>query len=92
MKESTHVPIRTCMGCGATAPQRDLLRIVRTPAGELRLDDARRAGGRGGYLHRRSDCWARFAKRKGALRSLRAAVDRLARAALIAELQPHAGE
>ena len=86
------MPIRTCMGCGAFAPQRELLRIVRTAAGELRLDAARRAGGRGGYLHQRSDCWTRFAKRKGALRSLRAAVDRPARAALVAELQLDAGE
>lgn len=80
------------MGCGASAPQRELLRIVRTAEGDLRQDGARRAGGRGGYLHQRSDCWARFAKRKGTLRSLRAVVDRPARAALIAELQLNAGE
>jgi predicted RNA-binding protein YlxR (DUF448 family) len=80
------------MGCGTPAPQRELLRIVRTPDGEVRLDAARRAGGRGGYLHRHADCWARFAKRKGSLQSLRAAVDRPARAALVAGLQLDAGE
>ena len=80
------------MGCGGSSPQRELLRVVRTGAGDLRFDRARCSGGRGGYLHRRSDCWAAFAKRKGALRSFRAAVDRPARAALIAELQLNAVE
>lgn len=79
------------MGCGTTAPRRELLRIVRDDAG-LRFDAAQHAGGRGGYLHRRSECWAGFAKRKGPLRSLRAAIDRPARAALIAQLQFDAGK
>jgi len=80
------------MGCGATAPQVELLRIVRDGSTGLRADVARRAGGRGGYLHRQPACWARFAQRKGALRALRAAVDRPARAALIATFARDAGE
>jgi uncharacterized protein len=92
VRRNPHVPIRTCMGCGVTAPQLGLLRVVRTPDGALQLDATRRASGRGGYLHRSPECWHRFAGRKGALRSLRATVDRPARAALVAELQPDAGE
>ncbi|MDX2171379.1 MAG: YlxR family protein [Deltaproteobacteria bacterium] len=84
--------MRTCMGCGASAPQRDLLRVVRDEAAGLRADAARRLGGRGGYLHRKSDCLARFAQRKGALRSLRATVDRATRAALVATVALDAGE
>ena len=86
MRGALHVPIRTCMGCGTAAPQGGLLRVVRTADGGLALDATRRAGGRGGYLHRSRECWDRFAKRKGPLRSLRAAVDRPARAALVAVL------
>ncbi|MBX3023386.1 YlxR family protein [bacterium] len=92
MRDALHVPIRTCMGCGAAAPQGGLLRVVRAADGALALDVSRRAGGRGGYLHRRRDCWDRFAKRKGPLRSLRATVDRPARAALVAALLSDAGE
>jgi predicted RNA-binding protein YlxR (DUF448 family) len=80
------------MGCGATAPQGGLLRVVHTTDGALQLDAARRIGGRGGYLHRSRDCWDRFAKRKGPLRSLRATIDRSARAALVATLLLGASE
>ena len=92
MSERRHVPVRTCLGCGVADPQSALLRIVRDSAGTLRLDTKRRAGGRGGYLHRSGECWARFTKRKGLVRSLRAAIDRPARAALVAQLSGSAGE
>lgn len=92
MIRTNAVPIRTCMGCGVAAPQVDLCRIARDPAGGLLPDMPRRVPGRGGYLHLRQDCLARFARRKGALRSLRASIDRPARAALVEQLRPHAGE
>jgi predicted RNA-binding protein YlxR (DUF448 family) len=62
-----------------------MLRIVRTSAGALELDA--RGEGRGGYLHRLEPCWRSFAQKKGMLRSLRASVDREARAALVERLQ-----
>jgi uncharacterized protein len=86
-----HVPMRTCIGCGAIAPQPALLRVVRTATGALDIDTARRAGGRGGYVHVRPECWTRFARRKGAVRSLGASVDRAARAALVAQLERRVG-
>jgi len=81
-----HVPMRTCMACGVTAPQTTLLRIVREGESGLRVDARRAAGGRGGYLHQAPHCWARFAQRKGPLRALRMAIDRPTRALLVAEL------
>lgn len=92
MSRTNAVPIRTCMGCGVAAAQADLCRVVRDEAGGLLPDRSRRAPGRGGYLHLRQDCLARFARRKGALRSLRASIDRPARAALVEQLRPQAGE
>jgi predicted RNA-binding protein YlxR (DUF448 family) len=79
------------MGCGAIDPRQALLRVVRTDTGALDLDGERRAAGRGGYLHVRPECWTRFARRKGAIRSLRASVDRAARAALVAQLERGVG-
>jgi predicted RNA-binding protein YlxR (DUF448 family) len=64
-----------------------LIRIVRDGTGRLALDARRRAGGRGGYLHPTPECWMRFMQRKGPVRSFRAAVDRPARAALVAQLR-----
>ena len=84
--------MRTCMACGATAPQSTLVRIVRDGTAGLRPDVLRRAGGRGGYLHREPACWARFAQRKGQLRALRVAVGRPARASLVAALSRDPGE
>ena len=57
----------------------------------LAVDRDRRMTGRGGYLHPRPQCWERFAARKGMVRSLRMAVDRPARAALVAQLRGAAG-
>jgi len=78
------------MGCGRRDPKRDMLRIVGLAGEGLRFDAAQRAGGRGGYLHRREDCWNRFGRRKGMIRSLRVAADSASRAALVQELRLHA--
>jgi hypothetical protein len=78
--------MRTCLGCGERAAQPTLLRLAIGADGHLIVDRIRRAPGRGGYLHRRAQCWERFAARKGMVRSLRRAVDRAERQAMIARL------
>lgn len=45
-----HVPMRTCVVCREKRPKRELLRIVRTPEGEVVVDPVGRANGRGGYV------------------------------------------
>lgn len=69
-----------------------MVRIVRDAAGELHLDERRTAPGRGGYLHRSADCWTRFARGKGMIRSLGSAVERTARAALVATRDDRMGD
>jgi predicted RNA-binding protein YlxR (DUF448 family) len=54
--------------------------------GALRRDAGRRAEGRGAYLHGRPSCWEKFVARRGSVRSLRAAVPRAAREALVRDL------
>lgn len=64
-------PRRTCVACRAPAGKRDLLRVVRTPAGEVRVDPSGSAPGRGAYVHRDPAC-VRLALARGALaRALR---------------------
>jgi uncharacterized protein len=65
-----HQPMRTCVGCGAQAPQNTLRRFIAGSDG-LRIDGPRRAPGRGAYLHADPDCWRAFARRRGPVRSLR---------------------
>jgi predicted RNA-binding protein YlxR (DUF448 family) len=44
------VPQRTCVGCGATRPKRELTRVVRTPEGQVLWDPSGRRAGRGAYI------------------------------------------
>ena len=78
-------PIRTCAGCAERATQATLLRFVGTADG-LAVDPARRAPGRGAYLHRDAGCWEQFVRRRGPVRSLRRAVGRVERERFVASL------
>jgi predicted RNA-binding protein YlxR (DUF448 family) len=45
------------VGCRTVQPKRQLVRLVRTAAGEVVLDPTGKAPGRGAYLHDRRSCW-----------------------------------
>ena len=51
-----HVPVRTCIGCGQARPKRELIRVVRTPEGEVVADATGRRAGRGAYLDPSAEC------------------------------------
>lgn len=44
------VPLRQCAVCNAERTKRDLLRVVRSPEGEVSIDRTGRVSGRGVYL------------------------------------------
>ena len=67
----THVPIRTCAGCGRKAPKRELLRFVERN-GMLTASTA--GTGRGVYTCRRLACFERAAERRAFARTLRRTV------------------
>ena len=52
-----HVPQRTCIACRQAKDKRDLVRLVRTPEGNLAIDETGRQNGRGAYLCRDRTCW-----------------------------------
>jgi len=83
-------PERTCIGCRERAPRRELLRVVRGPAGEVRVDPTGRSAGRGAYVHRAEACVRRAAK--GPLpRALRTQLSASQAARLMAELRELSG-
>ena len=49
MKEKK-IPLRTCAITREKLPKRDLLRIVRTPEGEIKLDLVGKMNGHGAYV------------------------------------------
>lgn len=65
---------RTCVGCGEESPKRTLLRVVRSPEGEVRYDRTGKANGRGAYLCADPACIAAAKKRKSLSRALKAEV------------------
>ena len=60
------IPMRMCVACREMKPKRELIRVVRTPDGEIKLDPSGKLGGRGAYLCKDAACMKRAAK-SGAL-------------------------
>lgn len=54
--------MRMCVACRQMRPKKELVRIVRTPEGEIRLDATGRANGRGAYLCASAACLERAVK------------------------------
>ena len=59
------IPMRMCLGCGEMKPKKELIRVVKSPEGEISLDFKGKAAGRGAYICRSTDCleMARKARR-----------------------------
>jgi len=59
------VPMRTCVGCREQKPKLELVRVVRTPEGEIRTDGPRgKLNGRGAYVCPNTDCFDKALKRR----------------------------
>ena len=56
MIRKKRVPLRMCAGCGQRKPKKELVRVVRSPEGEISLDLTGRKPGRGAYLCRDAAC------------------------------------
>ena len=56
------IPMRMCAGCGEHKPKKELVRVVKSPEGEISLDTTGRKPGRGAYVCRSADC-LRLARR-----------------------------
>jgi hypothetical protein len=50
MPKGQHVPLRTCVVCGNKTVKADLVRIVATPSGEVKVDPTGKLPGRGAYV------------------------------------------
>lgn len=44
------IPMRTCVITGEKLPKKELIRIVRTPEGNVIVDETGKANGRGAYI------------------------------------------
>ncbi|MGM9632484.1 MAG: RNase P modulator RnpM [Eubacteriales bacterium] len=56
MEQKKKIPLRQCVGCSERFPKSELLRVVRTPEGEVVLDFTGRKNGRGVYICKNEKC------------------------------------
>ena len=68
------VPMRQCLGCNEHKPKGELLRVVRSPEGEVSLDFTGKKSGRGAYICRDLSCLRRVRKSRRLERNLEVAI------------------
>ena len=64
------IPQRQCMGCRERKEKRAMIRVVRTPEGEVTLDFSGKKNGRGAYLCPNPECLKKAIRSKALDRSL----------------------
>lgn len=56
------IPMRQCLGCREHKPKKELIRVVRSPEGEVALDFKGKLPGRGAYVCPQAACLAKARK------------------------------
>ena len=56
------IPVRRCVGCGEHLPKAELVRVLRTPEGEVVLDLTGKKSGRGAYICKKAACFKKARK------------------------------
>ncbi len=65
------IPQRQCIGCRESKDKKELIRIVKTPEGEIVLDFTGRQNGRGAYLCAKEECLKKAIKSNALSRSFK---------------------
>ena len=68
------IPQRQCMGCRERKEKREMIRVVRSPEGNVSLDFGGKLNGRGAYLCPNPECLKRAIRSKALDRSLEVAI------------------
>ena len=68
------IPMRKCVGCNEMKPKKELIRIVRSPEGEISADLTGKKAGRGAYLCPDAECLKKAEKAKRLERAFECAV------------------
>ena len=70
MQKPRKIPQRQCLGCREMKPKKELIRVVRSPDGEISLDFKGKASGRGAYLCPEPACLKKAVRAKALERAL----------------------
>lgn len=63
------VPMRQCIGCREMKEKNSMIRVIRTPEGEICMDATGKKNGRGAYLCRSAECFHKAVKTNALSRS-----------------------
>lgn len=81
------IPMRQCVGCREMKPKKELVRVVKSPAGEITMDLRGKAPGRGAYVCRNLECLRRAIRSKALERGFGAAIPQKVYDRLLKELE-----
>ena len=56
------IPMRMCTGCREMKPKKELIRIVKTTDGEIKIDITGKLNGRGAYVCKDAECMRKIRK------------------------------
>lgn len=65
------IPQRMCVGCQEMKNKKELLRVVRTPDGDIMIDETGKKAGRGAYICANEQCFTKAYKEKRLERALK---------------------
>ncbi len=84
------IPMRQCLGCREMKAKRELIRVVRSPEGEISLDFRGKKPGRGAYVCPSPACLAKARKSKALERAFSTPIPPEVYEALEAQMEaPH---
>ena len=70
MSQTPRAPQRSCVACRTVRPKSELIRVVRTPLGVVKVDLTGKQAGRGAYLCPNEKCAAEAVRQKKLGRAL----------------------
>lgn len=91
MLKPKKIPQRQCVGCRTMKNKKDLIRVVKSPEGEISLDFTGKKSGRGAYVCPSADCLARARKSKALERAFETAIPAEVYEALQAQMEAQDG-
>ncbi len=86
MQQQKKIPERKCVGCGEKKEKRELIRVVRSPEGEVSIDLTGKKAGRGAYICHDAACLKKALKARRIETALEVTLPEDAKEALIKEL------
>ena len=92
MQKPRKIPQRQCLGCREMKNKKDLIRVVRSPEGEISLDFKGKKPGRGAYVCPEQACLAKAKKSRALERAFSTAIPAEVYDLLEAQMREEANE